>query len=167
MNSLIMGIDNGSSGSWCVVDTNSQIRAFGVNPSIEDLDYLTSRVSKYKRLDEQTFATLLCKFAGPKQTELSVVLEKPSTRGMYGSDVKAARYFESQLVVLRQLRIGYKVINSKVWQSRYLPTGTKPKQTKFASLHLGCQMYPAYAEAFTKQKDADALFIALSAIGGE
>jgi len=149
----IIGIDNGTSGSFAIIGPNGVI--FDEMPI---KDSLLGKAGKHiKRIDVPKFMDIL---AHNKEKDIFAYVERPFTGQFLNAVLPAQRSFEAVLIALELLRIGYEVVDSKTWQVPVLGQIKGSSELKKASMLRGCQMYPKLTSAIKAHGDADGLLIA-------
>jgi len=158
---LYIGIDNGVTGSICVLrPLGSDGNVYRV-PTIFGQDY-TLKKQNVSRLDCLAFSQLLSELPDiPK----IVVIENPlCTPKFFQNTMIAMRCYEAQLIVLEMLKIGHRNIPPSYWQKELLPSGMgrRPKESelKKVSTDIGKKLFPHWSDFIDKQGDADAILIA-------
>lgn len=159
---VTIGIDNGSSGSLGILRSDAE--PYFEPVPVEDYLHYGKKGSIGKRLDRFRLATTLNLIANlgdpdePKQVR--VFVERPFSGKFINSVVPAHRFFEATVITLEDLRLGYEVIDSQVWQKPVLGKVTGSAELKLASKLRGIQLYPKLKDVITRQGDADGLLIA-------
>lgn len=158
---LYIGIDNGVTGSICLMDelgTNAQM--FKV-PTISEQDY-TIKIQNVTRLDGARFIEILKIY--PVEFLRFAYIENPLVQpARFKATMSGIRCMEAQLICLRILNVGRQFIPPRIWQKEILGTGlskAKEVQLKQLSSDIGKRLYPQFSQFIDKQKDADALLIA-------
>lgn len=157
----IIGLDNGTTGSMSVWDSNLNVMGLHNLPIKKELDY-TKEVKHITRIDYPGMCELLTQIKAGTNNDLHVYMEKPFMCGpkCMQSSINAFRCFESELIALEECEIGYTVINSKDWQKHVLPHGIKGSaELKKAALDVARRLYPYLSEKLTKA-NADSVLIA-------
>lgn len=154
---IILGIDNGSSGSVGV--RGDGFSQYIQVPTVEENDYVKEQ-RKITRLDVQMFDEFITGF-GPG-SNLYAYIERPLINPtMFIRSIHAARFFESTLCMLERKGIEWEVIDSRIWNrsifSRKVDGEAALKQESF---NVGLQLFPHLASTIIKQNDADGLLIA-------
>lgn len=152
-----IGIDNGVSGSICIVDKND-VKLYGT-PTKKVINY-QKRQSNVTRIKVDKLREILEPY---KDSGSVVKLERPMVNpGRFTATASALRALEATLIVLEDLGLGYEFVDSKAWQKQFLQEGIKGAAAlKEASKSRGIQMFPKLKKEINKQGDADAIFIAL------
>ena len=171
-----IGIDNGVTGSICVVNDIGEVKLYEPTPVHKCLNY-TKKKEFLQRLDGVALAEMLKPYADA----CIVAIERPMVNPMrWKATVSALRCDEATLIVLELLNIPYRYIDSKEWQSVMLPKRKAPprtadkkataqekvqlkkekarfkKETKELSLAVGRKLFPL----LRLKDDADAALIA-------
>jgi len=173
-----IGIDNGSTGTIGIVDTNGQILLFCLTPTISSLNYQKKKTN-ITRVDNIKLYSMLQDFydyctESDEKVELVVYIERPMINpGRFTASLSAARALESTLVVLEWLAdyldrlsgltLSTNYIDSKEWQKKLLGEDIKGSDNlKKASMELGMTMVDdeATKKLIKKHGDADGLLIA-------
>lgn len=153
---IYCGIDNGVSGSIGFVSENNSL--FILTPT----KLCTNYQKKAKQLNRIDFQGLRILFSDFTSENIKVFLERPLVNpGRFEATASALRAFEATIICLEELGLPYEYIDSKQWQKKLLPEGLKGSQEqKKASMDVGMRMFPQFAEAIRKHKDADGILIA-------
>lgn len=171
---LIVGIDNGSTGTICAWHIKNNLIDFILTPNkhvlnyqkqityIDRIDYIklnlwfNQQIRKNKELND-------------KEIKIVVILERPMVNPQrFDSSINAVRAFQATIILLQQLGIKYVVIDSKEWQHYFFGKDTMMINLKLASKKLGIEtinMYnnernAEYVKLIEDHGDADALLIA-------
>ena len=149
-----VGIDNGVSGSFAVLEENKNVLYFDKTPIKKELHW-TKTKQFVNRVNHREVKKILKPF---KSNNIIAVLERPFTDPTkWKASVSAVRAFESTCVVLEQLEIPYCIIDSREWQKEMLPSGIKgSKELKEASLLVGKKLFP---KVKINHSDCDGLLI--------
>lgn len=152
----IVSLDNGVTGTLSVIKDN--ITYFIETPNKRVKSYQKTKDKYIHRIDFKALKNYLEPF---KENSICI-LERPMVNpGRWDATVSALRALEATLIVLEELEIEYEFVDSKVWQHKYLPEGTKgSKYLKRASMEVGIILFPEHKDLIIKHGDADALFIA-------
>jgi len=171
-----IGIDNGVTGSVCVLDERGRLLFYGPTP-VEKRQNYTKKKCMFNRVVGRQLAEILRPYAGSS----SIALERPVTSARMGWNTiqSGLRCDEATIVVIEVLGMRYEYVDSRQWQKVMLPSLESPKkappgataeekkaiklrnaqlkkQTKILSLEMGRRLFPE-----TKFKgDADAALIA-------
>lgn len=159
---IYFGIDNGVSGSIGVIKTESNF--IGGQSKVEYFKMPTKRELNYtkvkqflNRIDAELLKALLSVY---NLLDSLCFIERPMINPMrFRATVSAIRALEATLIVLEELKIPYRYIDSREWQKVLLPDNLKgAEELKEASLLVGKRMFPQIC--FDKFNDADGLLIA-------
>jgi hypothetical protein len=158
---IYVGQDNGSTGRIAAIDYNGLVKHFWEVPTNETLA-LTKKMGKVTRVDWQKLRDMYeaLKLLSPF---LRIFVERPCTGVNVKVTMLAMRSFEATLIALELAGLRpHRIIDSGEWQSKMLPIGVPPGETKFASREVGCRLFPNHAAMITRTKttDADALLMA-------
>lgn len=157
---LVIGLDNGSTGSVAVLNIRDRHRVhFFKTPVVYQQDY-TKTKKGITRLDSSTFLRILKKYAKRSEGNLILIIERPVTGKFKKSIVPGMRFLEAVLVCAELSCVPYRFIDSKEWQKELLPKGVKKEQLKKASLSIGVRLFPKFKDLIKLHKDADSLLIA-------
>lgn len=154
---IFIGIDNGVSGTigvvGVIVDT--------IKTPVKSVLKYTKKKSNVTRIDHTRLKNYLIEVIGDTPTqEVIVALERPMVNPTrFTSTASALRAWEATLIVVEDLNLPYKFIDSKEWQKSLLPSGIKGSSTlKKASLQVGNRLFPKFNTL--KHEDRDGLLIA-------
>lgn len=153
--------DNGTTGRIAVVDFHGFVRHFWEVPTRETLAY-TKKMGKVTRVDWQALRDIYESLKS-ESVHLRIFIERPCTGITVKTSVLAGRAFEATLIALELAGLQpTRIVDSGEWQSKMLPIGVAPGDTKFASREIGCRLFPQHAQMImrTKSVDADALLMA-------
>jgi len=149
-----LSIDNGVSGSICVLDDLHSI--FIETPSKKEQSY-TKKKQDIERIDYPVLYSFIYEL---KDLDLKVLIERPCVNpGRFKTTMSAMRSLEATMIVLENLGLTCEVIDSRQWQSVMIPNIKGSDNLKKASKELGIELFPQHKELITKHKDADALLI--------
>jgi len=172
-----IGIDNGVTGSICVLDENGSVKLYEPTPIIRCLNY-TKAKEYISRVDGNALYDMLQYYE--ECGEVTVCIERPMINPQrWKASVSAIRCDEATRINLEALGLSYQYIDSKEWQREMLPKRTEPKrafkgatdeektllkkkraayqaETKTLSLEVGKRLFPK----LDFKKDADAALIA-------
>jgi len=157
---IIIGIDNGVSGSIGFINTTTGTNTFEKVPVKKQLNY-TKTKRWITRIDTEELISKFVYFSPTtgNKTPILVYIERPMVNpGRFQATASALRALEATLIVLEKLKLPYKYIDSKEWQKKLLPNGLKGEELKVASLQIGQRLFPQID--FKGFKDADGLLIA-------
>lgn len=113
-----IGIDNGTTGSIGVVNTDGSYSSYNSTPTKKAQNY-TKEKKEVTRIDTDSLEQLLKPYASGY-----VFLERPMVNPMrFVATVSAVRALEATLIVLEKLKIPFEYLDSKKWQHLLLPSG--------------------------------------------
>ena len=156
----IIGLDNGTTGSLAVYDTNLNLMAMHNVPIKKELSF-QKKAKHITRIDYPNLCELLTQLKSG-ENDIHCFMERPFTCGskMINTALISFRCFEAEIIALEECEIGYTVISSKDWQKNLLPKGLKgSKELKKASLDVAKRLYPYLAEKLNLG-NADSVLIA-------
>lgn len=140
--------DNGSSGSFCIMDLDSgRIIDYFHTPTIKSQDY-TKKAKMVSRLDWKKFNERISKsFFGPDffpigHVELCVIERPFITNFRFKNSIIAARCFEATLICFEHFGIKPIIVDSKEWQSCLLKGKKGKEELKKASDKWCKDFYP-------------------------
>lgn len=155
---LIIGIDNGVTGSWGVVGEKEMF----FKPNTINFRKYTKKEQYTTRLDFSSNLTTLNDIVkGIPLNNTLAVLERPMINPRrFVSSTSALRCWESTLILMESIGIPYVYIDSKEWQKKMLSGfgALGAEELKQASLEIGNKLYPQFANH--KHPDRDGLLIA-------
>lgn len=161
MYSMIIGIDNGVTGTIAILSLKYQ--HFGKIKTTVGQDY-TKKKQNISRVDSRWMFDLISGArvdAGVQSNEVFILMERPlKNPGMFQASISGARAFEAELIVIERLSAGWQCVDSKEWQRIMLPTGCEKDQLKPASRDIGIRLFPQFTDAIQKHGDADSLLMA-------
>ncbi len=148
----ICAIDNGVTGGITILHPDKSV--FYSTTPVKKVKNYTKVEAHLHRIDTKKLETILCKL--PKDT--MVFIERPMINpGRFKASISAVRALEATLIVLEDLNLKYRYVDSKEWQSYMLPDIVGSEELKKASLAKGKELYPD----LEYDKDADSLLLAL------
>lgn len=155
--SFIIGIDNGTTGSITILNRSGVLLDYKVTPSRLEQSY-TKTKQNISRIDvellREMFEDAQLRLR-PHSNNLAVI-ERPMINPMrFKASISAARALEATLIVIEELRIPYRYIDSKEWQKAMLPSGCEKDELKSAAVDVARRLFPS-----VKVKDADSILIA-------
>ena len=156
----IIGLDNGTTGSLAVYDTNLNLMALHSLPIKNELSY-QKKAKHITRIDFPGLCELLTRIKGG-ENDIHCFMEKPFSCSprMINTAIISNRCFEAEIIALEECEIGYTVVNSKDWQKVLLPKGIAgSKELKKAALDVAKRLYPYLAEKLNLS-NADSVLIA-------
>lgn len=134
---MIMGIDNGTSGSICVIDENTCKLVLHTPTPIKQTINYTKEIQKIKRIDPIKLDQIVKQYM-----PIRAILERPMVNPTrFKTSLLAVRALEATLNVLELNNIPYEIIDSKEWQKHYIPHGTKKDDLKFVADQKACQLF--------------------------
>ena len=155
MNKVWIGIDNGN-GNFSAVWPDKPAD-YCQTPVRSCLNY-TKTVAHITRLDRGAARKILEEWT--KGYQPIVCIERPMIHpGRWKATMSGIRMTEAQEILMEDLSLAYRFLDSKEWQKVMLPAGIKGSEnTKPASLEVGKRLFPHLAEKL--KKDADSLLMA-------
>lgn len=149
----VIGIDNGVTGTYCVVGPDNSILDFGPIPVVTMQDW-TKAKKKITRIDFPSVIDIFHKWRP------SVIgIERPLHNArMFTATVSGARALESVLIAIEVMDIPYSIISARDWQKQYISGGLGG--TKARSMARAITGNEAWREAIQKHGDCDSYFIA-------
>lgn len=149
---LVIGIDNGATGSIASWIVNDNIIDFIETPSKHELNY-QKEISYIDRIDFSKLKTWIeskieyTKILYQRDIKCLVVMERPMVNPQrFESSLNAVRAFESVLIILNLLNLSYLIIDSKKWQHHFFGKNTMMIDLKNSSYKLGNQFLETYKE---------------------
>ena len=137
-----IGIDNGVSGSVCVMQPDGQISMHVPTPVFKALNYQKAK-NWVNRVDTKKLRGLLCLYVSEGNT-CTCLMERPLVNpGRFKATTSALRCLEATLIVLESLGIGVEFTDSRSWQKVLLPSGLEGPELKTAALAVVNRMFPA------------------------
>lgn len=160
--SVFIGIDNGSTGSIGIQEyTSKGVRQrvrFFLTPTYMMQDY-QKRAKRISQLDMPTLRKVLRRYR-EDGWEVHIAMERPFTGQFQSATVCAARIHQQYIDMFYFMRLPTpQIIDSKQWQGKFLPKGTRKEQLKTLSMELAMKRWPKYADVMQKHKDADGMWI--------
>jgi hypothetical protein len=153
---ITIGIDNGCSGTIGIIGPDGTI--FETMPSKDELQGRAGKV--IKRVDWEALRHLLLPYFDCGTRQIRVHIERPFTGKFLNAVLPGQRSYEAVLVVTEMLGFSRQTVDSRDWQKALLPGVTGSPELKRASMLLGIQLYPQFADQIKKHGDADGLLIA-------
>lgn len=125
-----IGIDNGVTGSVCVINEMGQCLEYWPTPTEKTLNY-----TKVKEYITRVKGEVLGKKLRPYAETGTVVIERPLVNpGRWKASVSALRCDEATRIVLEILGLKFLYVDSREWQEAMLPKRkAPPKATKTMS----------------------------------
>lgn len=156
----IIGLDNGTTGSLAVYDTELNVMALHNLPIKNELSF-QKQAKHITRIDYPSLCELLTRIKSG-ENNIHCFMEKPFSGGsrMINTSILSHRCFEAEIIALEECEIGYTVISSKIWQKNLLPKGiVGSKELKKAALDVAKRLYPYLSDKLSI-KNADSVLIA-------
>ncbi len=148
----IIGIDNGVTGS--IGGITDETYFYWHIPVKEELNY-----TKTKQWLHRINGIELKKMLSSYENITNVLIERPMINpGRFRATVSAIRALEATLIIIEDLKLPYRYIDSRECQKTLLPKDLKKEDLKKASLQIGKRMFPNVD--FNSFTDADGLLIA-------
>lgn len=157
-----LGIDNGVSGSICLMQENGEVEFFIQTPVFYEQSY-TRKKQNIGRIDRKILKEYLKPYCTEENT-IFCVLERPLVNPgsrFFKTTMSAMRALEATLCIIEDFELPHMYCDSKNWQKDLLPSGIKGSpELKKASKDIATRLFPKYKELIKKQKDGDGLLIA-------
>ena len=156
----IIGLDNGTTGSLAVYDTELNVMALHDLPIKNELSF-QKQAKHITRIIYPSLCELLTRIKSG-ENNIHCFMEKPFNAGprMMNTALISIRCFEAEIIALEECEIGYTVISSKIWQKNLLPKGiVGSKELKKAALDVAKRLYPYLSDKLSI-KNADSVLIA-------
>lgn len=163
MKRLVIGIDNGTSGTLGIIGGPQ-------GPLFENIpckQYLMGKGGRnVARIDHDKLKAIIASYIVDANTppwDAHAYIERPFTGGpaMIQTMLAARAACEATIIVCEQLEIGHTIIDSRDWQKPILGERVKGSAAlKAASAVKGCQLYPQFRKCIDAHGDADGLLIA-------
>jgi hypothetical protein len=156
----VIGLDNGTTGSLSVYDTELNVMALHNLPTKKELSF-QKQAKNITRIDFPKLCELLTQIK-KGENNIHCFMERPFTGGskMVNTSLISFRCFEAEIIALEECEIGYTVISSKEWQKKLLPKGISgSKELKKAAYDVAKRLYPYLAEKLNLS-NADSVLIA-------
>lgn len=176
---LVIGMDNGCTGTICSWIVENNKIDFRQTPSKHMLNYQKD-INYIDRLDHEEIKTWInnqikcAKLLYNNEIRIIIILERPMVNPQrFDASLNAVRAFEALLVILQQLNLKYITIDSKQWQHHFFGKDTSFMNLKLESLKMGIDLlrqyknnknYAEMIEVVKSHGDADALLITKYAI---
>lgn len=133
----IIGVDNGITGAVTIIEGINVLAHFNI-PTKKELSY-TKAKQWINRIDTE----LTYKKLSPYKKDCFCLLERPMVNPMrFKASASALRSLEAVLIVLENLSIPFRYIDSKEWQKALLPTGLKRGELKKAAVDVTKRLFP-------------------------
>lgn len=175
---LVIGMDNGSTGTICSWIINTNQIDFKLTPSKNVLNY-QKQINYIDRIDHQQIKNWIennikkTQNLYKREIRVIIIIERPMVNPQrFQASLNAVRSFQALLVILQQLDIKYITIDSKQWQHYFFGKDTMFINLKLESLKLGIDILNKYKSSeyheminiIRNHGDADALLITKYAI---
>lgn len=152
-----IGIDNGSTGSIAILNSDASVIYYDKIPTFVQQDY-TQDKKNITRIDRKELVKIL---KNNVKNNSFCITERPMINSeMFNSTVMAARAFESLITVFEEILIPYQVIDSRKWQKDMLVQGLKGDEWKQCSFDTGLKLFPSQSSIILKLREADSLLMA-------
>ena len=162
MEKLILGIDNGTTGTVCMIRENGDDIFFIESPVKFEQSY-TKKKQNISRIDTVKLREVLEPYRD-KDIYVMAVVERPLVNPspkLFKTTMSAMRSLEATLCIIEEFKFSLIYCDSKEWQKELLPRGTQGTQAlKKASLDIASRLFPKQKDIVKKHKDGDALLIA-------
>jgi hypothetical protein len=159
MRDVYIAMDNGATGSLSIYKSTTGETYFKKVPTIWGQDY-TQKKKNIDRLDTPQIKATINEWLSPEETVFCYIERPMINPARFQASISAARALEATIIMMESLEIEYEVIDSKRWQKKMLPAGTKGEaDLKQASFDIGLQMHPKLVKEIIEQNDADALLM--------
>lgn len=157
---VYLAIDNGTSGTICMMKSDGEVLFFLETPIKEEQSY-TKTKQIISRIDVKEL-TRIIRLYREDNMDILAIIERPLVNPkMFRTTMSAMRSLEATLCILESLDIGIQYVDSKEWQKVLLPSGIKGSpELKKASLDIASRLFPKCKETINKHGDGDALLIA-------
>lgn len=131
-----LGIDNGVSGSIGIILLDGGYKYYKT-PVKKELSY-TKTKQWINRIDYDK----LYKDLSVLKVDLAIIERPMVNPGRFKATMSAMRSLEATQIILEQLKIPYRWIDSKEWQKAILPAGLEKEELKEASWQIGKRLFP-------------------------
>src|SRR3972149_10985020 len=147
-----IGIDNGVTGSVCILKDNN---VYYVPTPVKVEQSYTKTKQIISRVDYYKLRNWLMDIIFPSEG-IFCLIERPMVNpGRFKATASALRALEATMIVLEGLNIRFQFIDSKEWQREFLPTGVEKDGLKKAAVDVSRRLFPD-----VKVKDVDSILIA-------
>jgi hypothetical protein len=155
---VVVGIDNGVTGTIAILDRRGNVIHFDKIPTFKEQNY-TKKKGNVTRIAGGQLKDILS-MHGVKP--VFAYYERPMVNPTrFQATLSAIRALEATLTIIELLQIPYDYIDSKEWQKVMLPNGIKGEaDLKKASVDICKRLFPTQHEFAVKHGDADGLLIA-------
>jgi len=157
---LILGVDNGTSGTMALLTEEGEVLLFIETPKKIEQSY-TKAKQNISRVDTVALREILSKYRS-EEYRVVCVIERPLVNPrLFKTTLSAMRALEATLCLIEEFGFSRMYCDSKQWQKVLLPAGLKgSEEQKKASMDIGIRLFPEHKELISKHKDADGLLIA-------
>jgi len=165
MREVYIGIDNGvTRSSIGYMNTITGEYFYKEMPIKNGRDY-TQREKNITRIVYSDLCDIFKRWLTVDKNQTFILLERPMINPeRFEASIVAARAYEIVITAIEQFNIEFDTIDSRLWQKKLLPIGTKGEaDLKQASFDLGLKLFPSCISTILKVQDADGLMIALYA----
>ena len=155
MSKFWVGIDNGVTGSICVLSKKECIHFS--TPIKKEISY-TKKKQFISRIDFKKFLECFSKetsFNNFSDNAICIIERPMINPGRWKASMSAIRALEATLIAIEALQMPYRYIDSKEWQKALLPSGLKKEELKKTAVDVAKRLFPAI-----QTKDADSILIA-------
>ena len=155
---IYIGIDNGVSGTIAFLGGKDSV--FERTPVKKEQNY-TKTKANITRIDFSGLIRLVKLHVSGRSSDAKAMIERPMVNPKrFKATTSALRSLEATINVLEYINIPYEYIDSKEWQSVFLPGVKGSENLKEESKKVGIEFYPQFRELIEKHGDADGLLIA-------
>lgn len=177
---LIIGLDNGATGTVCSIIPEMKYIDFIQTPSIVSLDY-PKDLQYISRIDINELSKWIKKKIKKAKKfynqpiKMIVVMQRPMVNPQrFKQSGNALRALEATIIMLQSLQIDYVIIDSKKWQHYFFGKNTMILDLKAQSMKKGLQILNNYkirvkdkelmSDIIKKHGDADGMLICQFAV---
>jgi hypothetical protein len=157
MKEFIIGIDNGPTGNFCILNLNDNKELYYFATPVKKEKSYTKKERYLNRLDHELLKSKLETIV--KNNKCKAYMERPMIQSArFFSSISSIRCLEAECLILEQLGIPYEFLDSRIWQKEIL-VGIKGRDNlKLESKIVSSKLYPQFREQI--KKDGDAILIA-------
>lgn len=177
---LVIGLDNGATGTVCSIIPEMKYIDFIQTPSIVSLDY-PKDLQYISRIDINELSKWIKKKIKKAKKfynqpiKMIVVMQRPMVNPQrFKQSGNALRALEATIIMLQSLQIDYVIIDSKKWQHYFFGKNTMILDLKAQSMKKGLQILNNYkirvkdkelmSDIIKKHGDADGMLICQFAV---
>lgn len=177
---LVIGLDNGATGTVCSIIPEMNYIDFIQTPSIISLDY-PKDLQYISRIDINELSKWIKKKIKKAKKfynqpiKMIVVMQRPMVNPQrFKQSGNALRALEATIIMLQSLQIDYVIIDSKKWQHYFFGKNTMILDLKAQSMKKGLQILNNYkirvkdkelmSDIIKKHGDADGMLICQFAV---